>query len=182
MAAENARKYTRRQLTSNADRYEEPEPELGPDGKPIVEPEVDLSVFLEKQKLSPDEAPGPSFLPTKEEIDDDDDDIDHDIAPLDAQRGKSVSKKGKVEQIEWTPELETMHREKAIADTARSLKERVRKNAEAPRTRLTAYQRKVESSLVNAPPLPLPDGAPPPESKDPMKEMEDFLDELLDDR
>ncbi len=32
IAAENARKYSRRQLASNADRYDEPEPELGSDG------------------------------------------------------------------------------------------------------------------------------------------------------
>ena len=90
-----------------------------------MEPEVDLSAFLEKQKLSPDEAPGSSFWRTKEEIDGGDDggDIDHDIAPLDAPRGTAVSKKGKVEQIEWTPELEAMHREKAAADAGRSMSE-----------------------------------------------------------
>lgn len=32
IAAENAIKYSRRQLASNADRYDEPEPELGSDG------------------------------------------------------------------------------------------------------------------------------------------------------
>jgi hypothetical protein len=32
IAAENAKKYSRRQLASNADRYDEPEPELGSDG------------------------------------------------------------------------------------------------------------------------------------------------------
>ena len=31
-AAANAIKYSRRQLASNADHYEEPGPELGPDG------------------------------------------------------------------------------------------------------------------------------------------------------
>ena len=33
-AKESARKYARRQLGSNADRYKEPEPELNSDGEP----------------------------------------------------------------------------------------------------------------------------------------------------
>jgi hypothetical protein len=35
-AAEHAAKYSRRQLGTNADRYAEPEPELGSDGMPDV--------------------------------------------------------------------------------------------------------------------------------------------------
>ena len=44
-AAENARKYSRRQLTTNADRYEEPEPELGPDGT-LCPPLLPIVIYL----------------------------------------------------------------------------------------------------------------------------------------
>jgi hypothetical protein len=37
----------------------------------------------------------------------------------------------------------------------------------------------IDLSLVEAPPLPPTEGAGAPEPKDPMKEMEDYLDELL---
>ncbi|KAF8629454.1 hypothetical protein AX15_003433 [Amanita polypyramis BW_CC] len=170
IVAENARKYSRRQLTSNADRYEEPEPELGSDGEPIVEPEVNLTTLLEKQKLSKD----PFFSPE----DDSDGDIDYDIAPWENSRTKIVPKKGRVQQIEWTEELETLQREKVAADAARDLKKRFRAKSEKLRTRSTAQQRRAGPSLVEAPPLPLPEGAPS-EPKGTMKEMEDFLDDLL---
>lgn len=38
----------------------------------------------------------------------------------------------------------------------------------------------IDLSLVEAPPLPPTEGTGAPEPKDPMKEMEDFLDELLE--
>ncbi|KIL54033.1 hypothetical protein M378DRAFT_19273 [Amanita muscaria Koide BX008] len=117
--AENARKYSRRQLTSNADRYNELEPELGSDGEVVVEPEVDLSTFLQKQKLSDDTQGPSSALFSKEDMDNvDDDDIDHSIAPLVASNA-TAQKKGKVTQIEWTPELDAIHREKVAGDAHR---------------------------------------------------------------
>ncbi|PFH48842.1 hypothetical protein AMATHDRAFT_76510 [Amanita thiersii Skay4041] len=183
MAAENARKYSRRQLTTNVDRYEEPDPELGSDGEPIQEPEVDLSTFLEKQNLS-DDPPGTSFLSSAGPSGDiDDDDIDHSITPLTTSTTlTSTSKKGKLAHIEWTPDLEALSREKAAAEAAWDLKARFRANSEKFRARpgvsATTRQRKTDT-LTEAPPLPLPEGAKPPEPKDQIKEMEDFLDELL---
>ena len=47
-----------------------------------------------------------------------DDDIDYYVAPLETSRTKPASKKGKVEQIEWTGQLEALHREKVTADAA----------------------------------------------------------------
>ncbi|KIL64386.1 hypothetical protein M378DRAFT_178873 [Amanita muscaria Koide BX008] len=188
--AENARKYSRRQLTSNADRYNEPEPELGSDGEVVVEPEVDLSTFLQKQKLSDDTQGPSSALFSKEDMDDvDDDDIDHSIAPLVASNA-TAQKKGKVTQIEWTPELDALHREKVAADAARvpifktrvvaDLKKRFRAKSDKlhvkPVFSTTTHKKKADSALDEAPPLPLEQ---PSEPKDPMMEMEAFLDELL---
>lgn len=178
--AENARKYSRRQLTSNADRYNEPEPELGSDGEVVVEPEVDLSTFLQRQKLSDDTQGPSSALFSKEDMDDvDDDDIDHSIAPLVASNA-TAQKKGKVTQIEWTPELDAIHREMVAADAARDLKKRFRAKSDKLRAKpvfsTTTHKKKADSALVEAPPLPLEQ---PSEPKDPMTEMEAFLDELL---
>ncbi|KAG8997941.1 hypothetical protein FRB90_012404 [Tulasnella sp. 427] len=59
-AQENARKYSRRELGSNAHRYEEPEEVEKAEGEEEEEPEpeVDLSKFLEKQRLAPDDDDG----------------------------------------------------------------------------------------------------------------------------
>ncbi|KAK2460399.1 hypothetical protein APHAL10511_007564 [Amanita phalloides] len=162
LAAENAQKYSRRQLASNADRYEEPEPELGSDGELILEPEVDLSNFLERQKLSDG--------PPSSAKDDSEDDIDHDIAPLEISKTKKSAKKGRVEQIEWTEEFEALHREKVAADAARDLKERFRATSGKLRTR---------PIIADISPLPPVEGAGAQEPKDSMTEMENFLDELL---
>ncbi|KAG1857732.1 hypothetical protein DFJ58DRAFT_726856 [Suillus subalutaceus] len=52
-AKELQQKYARRHLGSNADRYyAEPERELDSDGEEIREPEIDLSSFLARQRLS----------------------------------------------------------------------------------------------------------------------------------
>jgi hypothetical protein len=51
--------------------------------------------------------------------DNSDDDIDYDVAPLETSRTKP--KKGKVEQVEWTEDLEALHREKVTADAARGM-------------------------------------------------------------
>lgn len=95
---------------------------------------------------------------------DSDDDIDYDVAPLTTSRTKPASKKGKVEQIEWTGQLEALHREKVTADAARGtsirslaysrsqsigidLKERFRAKSEKLRTKSTGYQRKTGMQL-----------------------------------
>ncbi|PBK68287.1 hypothetical protein ARMSODRAFT_988798 [Armillaria solidipes] len=174
--AERERKFSRRQLGTNADRYAEPEPELDSDGEPIVEPEVDLSSFLGRQRLSDD--PASSLQAT---LPDDDDDVDHSLAHI-SSRGvgaEAPSRKGKVEQIAWDDELDELSREKAIADANRDLKSRFRAKSERLRKKPiapTARDRKQEASYVSAPALPLPEGVAP---KDPKADMEDFLDDLL---
>ncbi|KAL0573702.1 hypothetical protein V5O48_008245 [Marasmius crinis-equi] len=178
--AERLKKYSRRQLGTNADRYKEEEPELGSDGEPIVEPEVDLSSFLAKQHLHDENAPGPSASRVDE---DDDDDIDHGIdnAALGYQSKSDIaaSRKGKVQEIQWDNQLDEMMREKESADAARDLKTRFRAKSEKLKTKPvipSTRERKHDTSAVDAPPLPLPENAKP---KTQQEEMEDFLDDLL---
>ncbi|KAF8826816.1 hypothetical protein HHX47_DHR5000749 [Lentinula edodes] len=110
-AAARQTKYSRRNLGTNADRYAEQEPELDSDGEPIVEPEVDLSVFLEKQRLT--DARGPAaHLPPE-----DDDDVDHSLDNLTSS--KTPNLKGKAQQIEWDDSLEDLLHEKAAAEATR---------------------------------------------------------------
>ncbi|RDB18162.1 hypothetical protein Hypma_000562 [Hypsizygus marmoreus] len=172
-AAEKARKFSRRQLGSNIDRYLEPEPELGSDGEPLVEPEVDLSSFLERQKISD---AGPSLPP----LDDDDADVDATLAHISSQsKASASSKKGRVEQIEWDEELDELSRDKASAEATWELKSRFRAKAERLRGKPTqSHPRKTGSSYIDAPALPLPDGSVPV-SKNPKDDMQDFLDDLL---
>ncbi|OJT14421.1 hypothetical protein TRAPUB_8999 [Trametes pubescens] len=108
------RRFSRRQLVSNADRYAEPEPELNSEGEEVVEPEIDLSSFLERQKLS--SQPSSAAPPPP----DDDDDVDTTLAHITSNpQAVSQSKKGRVQQIEWDAGLEELSREKAAADATR---------------------------------------------------------------
>lgn len=85
-------------------------------GEPILEPEVDLSKFLERQRL--DDNAGPTLKPPENQIDEDD--VDQTLAHI---SGKGLadphSHKGKVQQIEWDRELEAMSQEKAAAEASR---------------------------------------------------------------
>ncbi|KAJ6540494.1 hypothetical protein B0H19DRAFT_1175754 [Mycena capillaripes] len=176
-AAELVQKFSRRQLGTNADRYAEPEPVLDSDGEPEVEPEVDLSSFLERQRIS--DAPGPSVLPASEFVDEDD--VDHSLAHISSAGVKpAASRKGKVEQIEWDDELDELEREKASAEAIWDLKSRFRAKSEKLRKSAVTpgRERKSGSTYADAPPLPLPDGSQPP-PKGPKDEMQDFLDDLL---
>ncbi|OCH88493.1 hypothetical protein OBBRIDRAFT_836549 [Obba rivulosa] len=173
-------KFTRRQLGTNADRYVEPEPELDSEGEEIVEPEVDLSSFLERQRIS--ETSGPSSALLRDE---DDDDVDHSLDHLlPRAQGAPQSKKGRVAQVEWDPELEEMRREKAAAEATWDLKARFRAHTVSQRGRTgsrgagsTRERGKAhEKTYVEAPPLP----TDPPKPAKPEKEgMEEFLDDLL---
>ena len=85
-------------------------------GEEIVEPEVDLSSFLERQRIS--DEPALAIQPE----DEDDDDIDTSIPEFSTNTNSSLasnSKKGKVQQIEWDASLENLSREKASADATR---------------------------------------------------------------
>ncbi|KIK92285.1 hypothetical protein PAXRUDRAFT_830096 [Paxillus rubicundulus Ve08.2h10] len=172
-AEEMRLKYARRQLGSNADRYAEQGPQLDSDGEEIKEPEIDLSAFLEKQRLS-DSGP---VLSSTLETQDDDDEIDHSLAHITSrQQLSSQSKKGRIQTIEWDETLEQMSREKAVAEANRDLKERFRAKTNTLRsTRMTLKERKKENDIVEAPPLP----TEVPIKKDPRTEMQDFLDDLL---
>ncbi|KDR78097.1 hypothetical protein GALMADRAFT_65103 [Galerina marginata CBS 339.88] len=181
LARETAAKYSRRQLGTNADRYKEEEVELDSDGEPIVEPEVDLSAFLEKQRIS-DEV-GPTLRVT-EARDYDEDDVDTSLAHItsDPSRiGSQASRKGKTEQIQWDEGLDELSREKQAAEATWDLKNRFRAKSEKLRmkpvvpTSSSARNRKLE--YQDAPALPIQ--GEPQKTKTQMEEMEDFLDDLL---
>ncbi|KAI0776722.1 hypothetical protein BD413DRAFT_227725 [Trametes elegans] len=171
------RKFARRHLGSNADRYAEPEPELNSEGEEVVDPEVDLSSFLERQRLSP----GPSSAPPPP---DEDDDIDTSLARITADRHTaSQLKKGRVQQIEWDAELEELKREKAAADATRDLKARFCAQTAKQRGRAayrgvpnTTRKQQCDRSYVEAPPLPT--DAPKAEKSE-KETMQEFLDDLL---
>ncbi|KAF9232486.1 hypothetical protein BU15DRAFT_81173 [Melanogaster broomeanus] len=173
-AEEMRKRYSKRQLASNADRYAEEEPQLDSDGEEIKEPEVDLSSFLERQRLS-DSGPLPSSTSGAQA--DDDDEIDHTLAHITSrQQPPSQSKKGRTQTIEWDETLEQMSREKAVAEANRDLKERFRAKTSTLRSGpMAPKERKKENDLVEAPPLPTETNA----KKDPKTQMEDFLDDLL---
>ncbi|KAF5390571.1 hypothetical protein D9757_002730 [Collybiopsis confluens] len=152
-------KYSRRYLGTNADRYAEPEPELDSDGEPTVEPEVDLTAFLEKQKSR--KPPSPSSP---------EDDIDH---TLDDLVSKQTNLKGKVRELEWDQSLEDLLREKESADANRALKSRFRAKKNIKGTAAAAARKE---SYIVAPPLP---SSSPAAAKNEMGSMEEFLDELL---
>ncbi|KAF8063954.1 hypothetical protein FPV67DRAFT_194690 [Lyophyllum atratum] len=173
-AAERAAKYSRRQLGTNADRYAEPEPELGSDGEPEVEPEVDLSSFLERQRISDE---GPSIGPVAIT---DEGDVDITLAHIGSRTHiAGPTRKGKLEEIEWDHELDEMSREKAAAEATWELKSRLRAKSERLRGKpIVVRDRKGATSYTEAPPLPVLDGSLP-QPKKPKDEMQDFLDDLL---
>ncbi|KAF5329270.1 hypothetical protein D9619_009309 [Psilocybe cf. subviscida] len=183
-AKELAQKFSRRQLGTNADRYKEEEPELGSDGEPILEPEVDLSEFLDKQKIS--DAAGPTER-IAEQKDYDEDDVDTSLAHITSGDGRNhlqaSSKKGKIAQIAWDDELDDMSREKNAAEATWDLKTRFRAKSEKLKTKPitptpASATRSRKPELQDAPALPLPvDPRAPPKSQ--IDEMEDFLDDLL---
>ncbi|KAI5120621.1 hypothetical protein M0805_009382 [Coniferiporia weirii] len=180
-AKELARKYARRQLGSNADRYAEPEPVLNSDGEVDEEPEVDLSSLLARQRFDDPSEPSSLLAPQadKNEGDDVDESIAH-LTPNSINAPKSL--KGKVQTIEWDDELEEIRKEKEIADANRELKNRFRANVERQKSRQARAALNVQAKdqpkghVIEAPPLPSESPLPPKGEK---KEMEDFLDDLL---
>jgi hypothetical protein len=137
-AAERTAKYSRRQLGTNADRYVEPEPELDSDGvssiayscaqlifahmytgEKIVEPEVNLSPFLERQRLSDLSTPS---LYDRGKIEDGDE-VDHSLAHLSSRNGVSApaSRKGQVQYIEWDDGLDQLSRQKAATEAEKGV-------------------------------------------------------------
>ena len=90
-------------------------------GEPIREPEVDLTSFLEKQRISDDV--GPAFFSSLSKQDGDvDEDVDASLAHISSNPAVAKmqsSKKGKVQQIEWDEELDEINREKKAAEATR---------------------------------------------------------------
>lgn len=87
-------------------------------GEPIVEPEVDLSSFLERQRLADDADLPP--IPGASGNDEDNDDVDMTLAHISSYPSRlnpqATSKKAKVEQIVWDEELDRMNRDKKAAE------------------------------------------------------------------
>lgn len=170
-AKELQQKYARRHIGSNADRYQELEPELDSDGEEIREPEVDLSSFLARQRLSD---LSETTVVAVAQVDYDD--IDHELAHISSHRiPPPTSQKGRIQAIEWDAELEEMSREKAAADASRDLKARFRAKSEKLKAKpLFSNVTKQDDKYSEAPALP--NDTP---RKTPKVEMEDFLDDLL---
>ncbi|TFK26912.1 hypothetical protein FA15DRAFT_244372 [Coprinopsis marcescibilis] len=171
--AELAIKYSRRNLGTNADRYAEEEPELGSDGEPIVEPDVDLSDFLERQRITDDAAPALSLAKPE-----DGEEIDTSLAHISSKSSKPiVDRKGKTQQIEWDRELDDLNRVKAAADAQRDLKSRFKAKSEKLKAKpvLKTSRDRQADTYEQAPELP----GSNPQPKGSKAEMEDFLDDLL---
>ena len=69
---------------------------------------------MDRQRLVDDDAP---LQTAKSKEPEDDEDIDHSLAHISATHvGLPAKMKGKVEQVDWTPELDQMTRDKANAE------------------------------------------------------------------
>lgn len=90
-------------------------------GEPIVEPEVDLSNFMERQRITDEKDASLGVEPVGQQEDEDDVDhaLDHITAGVKSNRQQIAPKKGKVQTLEWDEELESMAREKAAAEATR---------------------------------------------------------------
>jgi len=171
-AAELEARYARRTIGTNADRYEEPEPEIGLDGQPIPETEVDLSAFLERQRM--EDPPGVPLVSATA----DDDQVDHSLAHITSNPlADRQSRKGKIQHVDWDASLEKMQHDNNIARAQSDLKERLRASGtyQKGKTATREHARQVKP-LKEAPPLPQD---PHLAAKSPKAEMEDFLNDLL---
>lgn len=85
-------------------------------GEEIIEPEVDLAGFLERQRLSD----STRAISVEKDAGEDEDEIDESLAHITSQRQPALrSKKGRVQTIEWDASLEQMRRENAVAEANR---------------------------------------------------------------
>jgi len=90
-------------------------------GEPTVEPDIDLSSFLERQRLS-DDVGLPFQVADKGDVQHDvDKSLAHISSDPSATKTQLSSKKGKVQRIEWDEELDEMNREKKAAEASRGL-------------------------------------------------------------
>jgi hypothetical protein len=87
-------------------------------GEPIVEPEVDLTTFLARQRLLDDEAPTILSAPSidKAELED----IDHSLDHIGSGRHKvNTVSKGMTQVIQWDNQLEEMRQDKEAVEAQR---------------------------------------------------------------
>jgi len=114
-------KYGRRGLSSNAHRYTEPDPD--PEDEP--EPEVDLTGFIAKQRATDDQ---PSLHEGDSIQKDDKEETDDSLIQFTSTSGLAKAgsnKKGNIQTVEWTDEMETMRQEMQAADAMKDLKSRL---------------------------------------------------------
>lgn len=84
-------------------------------GEIELEPEVNLSNFLDRQRISDLPARSTPLAET-----DDAEDVDPTLAHISSRpQAVSNSKKGQVKQINWDEQLDDLSREKAAAEAAR---------------------------------------------------------------
>ncbi len=97
-------------------------------GEPIVEPEVYLSSFFERQRISDEKGASLGAEPVGQQ-DEDEDDVDHTLDHITSgtktNRQQVAPKKGKVQTLEWDEELESMAREKAAAEATKGSSEHI---------------------------------------------------------
>ncbi|KAI0297480.1 hypothetical protein B0F90DRAFT_1611374, partial [Multifurca ochricompacta] len=172
--AEHSARYARRTIGTNADRYEEPGPAIGPDGQPIIEPEVDLSTFLARDRL--EDSHGSMLTPAPAN----DNDVDHSLAHIiSIPHAERSSRKGKAQPIEWILPCRKCSMKRMLLKHSRvHLKERLRASAtrQMGKTETREHLRRQAKLLKEAPPLPQDPLRPTKSAK---AEMEDFLDDLL---
>ncbi|KZV99209.1 hypothetical protein EXIGLDRAFT_831563 [Exidia glandulosa HHB12029] len=168
-------KYSRRALTSNEDRYKEPEVDPNLEAEAEPEPEIDLAALTAKQLALAERAEHRS--PDRGGLSDDED-VDASILaksgaakPRDRAQ-EANSRKGKIVLVEWDDQIDELVREKAAAEALSDLKARLKKQGAAPKS--LKPSRKKEKEPVLPPPL---DQSPP--AKDEKQSMQDFLDDLL---
>jgi hypothetical protein len=161
-------------------------------GEPIVEPEVDLSTFLEKQRISELDI----VLGAKDDIDEDE--VDMTLAHISSYSTRvATDRKGKVQEIQWDREMDEMSKEKAVAEAQRGafsckifrrsaahgsfipdLKARFKAKSEKLKAKpvFKSTRERQAEKYEQAPELPTATPAPPKDSK---VAMEEFLDDLL---
>jgi len=167
---ERQAKYGRRALNSNADRYAEPEPD--PEDEP--EPEVDLTGFLAKQRAA-DDQPLLHEDDSKAQNDYRGEEIDESLIQFSsAAKAESNDRKGNVQKVEWTAEMETMHQEMQAADAIRDLKSRLQGSSvlRNPPNKSSRPQKRGKSPVADHRGEAIQDA-------NSQGEMEAFLDDLL---
>ncbi|KAH7098073.1 hypothetical protein BKA62DRAFT_402694 [Auriculariales sp. MPI-PUGE-AT-0066] len=170
-------KYARRAMASNADRYEEPEPDphAEPNAEGELEPEIYL-VSLTKKQLEIAAREDAHLAESSITPVVDDEEVDASILAKTRPSARQTtfnsdanSRKGKAVVVAWDAELDEMARDKAEAEALSDLKARLKKQANAPKSSTTTRKLKV------APPLQSDTQA----KTGTQESMQGFLDDLL---